>query len=89
MLLKQVRYSNMLVKVTHLGCVNRPIDGVPNYIHRYLCEAANGLIQETEEYDFIPNGTYELPDKDWTYDENEDYGEDLIDEQDLLGSPTT
>ena len=68
----------MQVKVTHLGCINRPIDGIPNYIHRYLCEAANGLIDVTEDYEFIRNGVYELSDKDWTYNENEDYGEDLI-----------
>lgn len=70
----------MLVKVTHMGFINRPIDGIPNYTHRYRCEAVNGLIQETEEDEFIPDGMYELPDKDWTYDPNEDYGEDLIDE---------
>lgn len=70
----------MQVKTTHLGWWNRPIDGIPNYGHTYLCEAVNGLIQVIDEDEFIPNGTYELPDKDWTYDPNEDYGEDLIDE---------
>lgn len=68
----------MLVEVKHLGFINRPIDGIPNYMHRYLCVAENGLIQETEEDEFIPNGKYVLPDKDWTYDENEDYGDNLI-----------
>lgn len=76
----------MQVKVTHLGWCNTPVNGIPNYYHRYLLEAANGLVQETIDDDFIPNGVYELPDKDWTFNENEDYGEDLIDEQDLLGS---
>lgn len=75
----------MKVKVTHMGCVNRPIDGIPNYVHDYLLEAENGMIEHVTEDEFIPNGVYDLPDKDWEYDDDKDYGEDLIDEEDLLG----
>lgn len=41
-----------------------------------------------EDEDLIEDGDYELPDKDWTYNEQEEYGEDLIDEQDILGRTT-
>jgi hypothetical protein len=79
----------MQVKITHMGWCNRPIDGIPNYVHTYRGEAANGVIQEFEDDDFVPDGTYELPDKDWTYNEEEDYGEDLVDAYDLFcGSPS-
>lgn len=76
----------MTVHITHIGAVNRPVDRISRWFHIYWCEAANGVVQEIEDEDLLEDGDYELPDKDWTYDENEDYGEDLIDEQDLLGS---
>ena len=75
----------MKVHIKLLGCINRAVDGISRWFYTYFCEAQNGVIQEIEDEDFIEDGDYELPDKDWTYDENEDYGEDLIDEQDLLG----
>lgn len=76
----------MLVHIKHLGCANRPMDGMPRYFHLYWMEAANGAVALEEDEDLIEDGDYELPDKDWTYDEDEDYGEDLVNEQDLLGS---
>ena len=48
--------------------------------------AANGAVALEEDEDLIEDGDYELPDKDWTYNEDEDYGEDLVNEQDILGS---
>lgn len=77
----------MLVKIRHIGAVNRPVDRISRWFHIYWCEAANGVVQEIEDEDLLEDGDYELPDKDWTYDANEDYGEDLIDEQDILGCP--
>lgn len=41
-----------------------------------------------EDEDLLEEGDYELPDKDWTYNEQEEYGEDLVDEQDILGRTT-
>ena len=76
----------MRVSITHIGAVNRPLCGLPRWFHLYWMVAANGAVAMEEDEDYIEDGDYELPDKDWTYDENEDYGEDLINEQDLLGS---
>lgn len=78
----------MLVHVKHLGCVNRPVDGLSRWFHIYWMEAVNGAIAVEEDEDLVEDGDYELPDKDWTYDESEEYGDNLIDEQDLLGSAT-
>lgn len=76
----------MRVSVKHLGCANRPFAGLSRWFHLYFLEASNGAVAMEESEDLIEDGDYELPDKDWTYNEDEDYGEDLIDEQDLLGS---
>lgn len=76
----------MVVHVKLLGANNRPLMGLARWFYQYFLEAVNGAVAVEESEDFIEDGDYDLPDKDWTYDENEDYGEDLIDEQDLLGS---
>lgn len=76
----------MKVHVRLLGCINRPVAGLARWFYNYFLEAANGAVAEEETEDYIEDGDYELPDKDWTYDDNEDYGEDLIDEKDLLRS---
>lgn len=76
----------MLVHIKHIGCANRPMDGLSRWFHLYFLEAANGAVAMEEDEDLIEDGDYELPDEDWTYDEQEDYGEDLVNEQDLLGS---
>ena len=76
----------MLVHVKLLGANNRPFAGLARWFYLYFMEAVNGAVAMEESEDFIEEGDYDLPDKDWTYDENEDYGEDLINEQDLLGS---
>ena len=76
----------MKVHVKLLGMINRPIMGLSRWFYNYFLEAANGAIAEETTEDYIEEGDYELPDKDWTYDENADYGEDLIDENDLLCS---
>lgn len=78
----------MLVHVKHIGAVNRPVFGLARWFHIYWLVAANGAVAVEEDEDLLEDGDYELPDKDWTYDENEDYGEDLVDEQDLLGRTT-
>lgn len=75
----------MKVKITHLGTANRPEEGLDRWYYIYFLQAENGQVAMTEDEDLIPNGTYELPDEDWVYDKNKDYGEDLIREQDLLG----
>lgn len=75
----------MKVHIRLLGVINRPVMGLSRFFYHYFMEAANGAIAEEFDEDYIEDGDYELPDKDWTYDENEDYGEDLVDEQDLLG----
>ena len=75
----------MQVKIKCLGCINRPLMGLERWFYLYFMEAANGAIAQEEDEDYIEDGVYELPDRDWTYSENEDYGEDLVDEQDLLG----
>lgn len=76
----------MKVHVKLLGCINRPVMGLARWFYNYFLEAANGAVAEETTEDYIEEGDYELPDKDWTYDDNEDYGEDLIDENDLLCS---
>lgn len=78
----------MLVKITHIGAANRPVSRIARWFHLYWCEAANGAVQLIEDEDLLDDGTYELPDKDWTYNEDEDYGEDLVNEQDILGGAT-
>ena len=75
----------MLVHVKLLGCINRPVMGLARWFYNYFLEAANGAVATEETEDYVEDGDYELPDKDWTYDDDEEYGEDLIDEQDLLG----
>ena len=75
----------MIVHVKLLGANNRPLAGLARWFYLYFMEAANGAVAMEESEDLIEEGDYDLPDKDWTFDENEDYGEDLIDEQDLLG----
>ena len=74
----------MVVHIKHLGCINRPVDGISRWFHLYFLEAVNGAVAMEEDEDLIGDGDYELPDKDWTYNEQEEYGEDLVDEQDLL-----
>jgi hypothetical protein len=75
----------MKVHVKLIGSINRPVGRLARWFHIYFLEAINGAVATEESEDMIEEGDYELPDKDWTYDENEDYGEDLIDEQDILG----
>lgn len=77
----------MKVHIKLIGSVNRPVDRIARWFHIYWCEAENGLVQEIEDEDLIEEGDYDLPDRDWTFNAEEDYGEDLIDEQDLLGCP--
>lgn len=76
----------MQVAVKLLGANNRPVEGLSRWFYLYWMEAVNGAVALEESEDYIADGTYDLPDKDWTYDDNEEYGEDLINEQDLLGS---
>ena len=78
----------MVVHIKHLGCTNRPVDGISRWFHLYFLEAVNGAVAMEEDEDLIEDGDYELPDKDWTYNEQEEYGEDLVDEQDILGRTT-
>lgn len=75
----------MRVNIKHLGVSNRPVAGLSRWFHLYFCEAANGAVAQIEDEDYIEDGDYDLPDKDWTYNDDEDYGEDLINEQDILG----
>lgn len=75
----------MIVHIKLIGSINRPIDRLARWFHIYFLEARNGAVATEESEDMIEEGDYELPDKDWTYDDKEDYGEDLIDEQDILG----
>lgn len=75
----------MKVHIKMIGSINRPVDGLARWFHIYRLEAENGAIAEEEDEDIIEDGDYELPDEDWTYDASKDYGEDLIDEQDILG----
>lgn len=72
----------MVVSIKHLGCINRPIMGLSRWFHIYFCEAANGVVDQIEDEDLIEDGKYELPDKDWTFNDDEE----TEDEQDLLGS---
>jgi hypothetical protein len=76
----------MVVHVKLLGCANRPTVGLSRWFYIYFLEAVNGAVATEESEDYLEDGDYELPDKDWTYNENEDYGEDLIDEKDLFCS---
>lgn len=76
----------MVVHVKLLGCSNRPTVGLSRWYYTYFLEAVNGAVATEESEDYLEDGDYELPDKDWTYNENENYGEDLIDEKDLLCS---
>ena len=78
----------MVVHIKHLGCINRPVDGISRWFHLYFLEAVNGAVAMEEDEDLIEDGDYELPDRDWTYNEQEEYGEDLVDEQDILGRTT-
>lgn len=82
----------MKVHVTHIGCqLYYPVKDnkqLHHTEHIYFLQAANGLVDEVREVDepLLEDGDYELPDEDWTYDPTKEYGEDLIDEKDLLGS---
>ena len=76
----------MLVHVKLLGCINRPFMGLARWFYSYFMEAANGAVATEESEDYIEEGDYELPDKDWTISDDEEYGEDLIDEKDLFCS---
>lgn len=65
-------------------------DQGPSHTTRiYLLIAENGLIERQDETDepLIEEGDYEMPDDMWHYDPTKEYGEDLINEEDLLGSP--
>ena len=75
----------MIVHVKHIGAINRPIDRLSRWFHIYFLEARNGAVAMEESEDLIEDGDYDLPDKDWVYNDTEDYGEDLVDEQDILG----
>ena len=70
----------MVVHVKLLGTNNRPFMGLSRWFYLYFMEAANGAVAMEESEDFIEEGDYDLPDKDWTYNDKEEYGEDLIDE---------
>lgn len=84
----------MKVHIVCIGCqMYYPIKGNSQLHHTeriYFLTAANGLVDEVREVDepLIEEGDYELPDEDWTYDNKKEYGEDLIDAKDLLGSAT-
>lgn len=62
----------MVVKIKLLGAINRPIAGLSRWFYTYFCEAANGVVDQIEDEDLIPDGAYELPDKDWTFNEEDD-----------------
>ena len=70
----------MVVHVKLLGANNRPFMGLARWFYLYFMEAANGAVAMEESEDFIEEGDYDLPDEDWTYDDKEEYGEDLSDE---------
>lgn len=70
----------MVVHVKLLGANNRPFTGLARWFYLYFMEATNGAVAMEESEDFIEEGDYDLPDEDWTYDDKEEYGEDLIDE---------
>jgi hypothetical protein len=44
----------------------------------YFCVAANGIVEQIEDEDYIEDGDYDLPDKDWTF--NDDDEEEIEDE---------
>ena len=71
----------MKVKLKLLGCWNKPVDGISRWFYLYFAEAANGVVEQIMDEDYVEDGVYELPDKDWTYNDTEEYGEDLITEQ--------
>lgn len=85
----------MKVHITHIGCqMYYPIkdnDQLCHTVHIYFLQAANGLVDKVWEVDepLIDDGDYELPDDDWTYNPTKEYGEDLINEKDLLGCSLT
>lgn len=67
----------MKVKIEHCGWGRSAPNIEPFYpygYHIYLCTAANGIVCHSVEYveDVndrpLPNGEYELPDEDWSYD---------------------
>ena len=78
----------MKVHIRMTGCINRPVDGLDRWFHIYWLEAENGAVAQEYDEDIIEEGDYDLPDEDWTFDANKEYGEDLIDEQDILGRTT-
>lgn len=69
----------MVVTLKHLGCINRPIMGLSRWFHIYFCVAANGIVDQIEDEDYIEDGNYDLPDKDWTLTEDDD-DEEIEDE---------
>lgn len=64
----------MKVKIEHRGwcrCAPNIEFMFPHGYHRYLCTAANGIIVYIHipaDGSVIDDGDYELPDKDWSYD---------------------
>lgn len=66
----------MVVNIKLLGCINRAVDGIARWFYQYFCVAANGIVEQIEDEDYIEDGDYELPDKDWSFTEDEEDTED-------------
>ena len=68
----------MVVSIKLLGCINRPVMGLARWFYQYFCVAANGIVEQVEDEDYLEDGDYELPDKDWTFsiDDDEEDTED-------------
>lgn len=75
----------MVVHIKLLGCINRPMMGLARWFYTYFCVAANGLVEQIEDEDYIEDGDYELPDKDWTFNDEE---EEVEDENNILCGTT-
>lgn len=56
----------------HLHCLgmwNPQIPGDPgHYRWHYIIETVTGLIDHIIDDSFVPDGDYDLPDSDWTFD---------------------
>ena len=70
----------MVVNIKLLGCINRPIMGLARWFYIYFCVAANGIVDQIEDEDYIEDGDYDLPDKDWTFNDDDDDEEEDRDE---------
>lgn len=50
--------------------------GLARWFYIYFCVAANGIVDQIEDEDYIEDGDYDLPDKDWTFNDDDDEEED-------------